>query len=129
MVALLVKAKKKHCTPIQRTAWLASVYSNEIYNGGHWQYFCNQAVLDHNEVVQALRDIGADEQAEIFTQAMVKLPRDLLRPKSAEDFVAGYDEVNMGDLDNAFYNPSKPIEKCLEEYLDKHEAEFIEWVP
>jgi hypothetical protein len=62
--------------------------------------------------------------------APIKLSRrDLLWPKSAEELIAGNDEVNMRDLDNAFYKPSKPIEKCFEEYLDRHEIAFIEWVP
>lgn len=126
---LLGMSELADLNPIQRKAHLAYWYMSEVYNGGHWQYFCNKAHYDHKEVVESLREIGADEHAEILIQALSRLREDMLLPETVEQFIDGYDEVDLQDLDMAFGGCTKQIEDCLEDYLDRYESEFIEWVP
>ncbi|MBN1545507.1 MAG: DUF4375 domain-containing protein [Syntrophaceae bacterium] len=126
---LLAMSRLEELTPIQRKAHLAYWYESEVRNGGHWQYFCNKAAHDQNEVIEALHEIGAKKQAEILTQALARLPEDIHRPETVEEFIAGYDEVEMTDLDFALDECSKKIMDYLEDYLDRYESEFIEWIP
>ncbi len=129
MIDLLAVLQMENLTPVQRRASLAWCYMSEVHNGGHWQYFCNDAHFDHEEVIESLRTIGAEEQAEILKQAWAKLPEDIRRPETVEQFIAGYDEVDMQHLDTAFNDCTKQIEDHLEDYLDRYESEFIEWIP
>src|SRR5258708_11795561 len=50
-------------TPAQRVGHLVFLYSSEVYNGGHYQYFVNKGHWDHAEVVCALETIGAADYA------------------------------------------------------------------
>ena len=126
---LLALSELEDLTPVQRRAHLAYWYMSEVYNGGHWQYFCNKAHYDHKEVIESLRAVGAEEHAEILMQALAKLPEDIRRPERVEQFIDGYDEVDMQLLDAAFGECTKQIEDYLEGYLDRYESEFIEWMP
>ena len=126
---LLALSELEDLTPIQRKAHLAYWYMSEVYNGGHWQYFCNKVHYDHEEVVESLLAVGAKEQAEILEKALAGFSQDIRYPETVEEFIAGYDEVDMHDLDTAFGSCTKKIEDCLEDYLDRYESEFIEWTP
>lgn len=129
MVDLLGMSQLEGLSPIQRRAHLAYLYMNEVYNGGHWQYFCNMADYDHKEVIESLRAVGAEVHAEILVQALAKLPEDMYLPETVEEFIDGYDEVGMQDLDTVFYECTKQIEDYLADSLDRYESEFIEWIP
>ena len=122
-------ANLEDLTPVQRKAHLANWYMNEVYNGGHWQYFCNKAYFDHQEVVEALQDMGAKQQASVLIQAIARLPKDIHTPKKTQQFFDGYDQTDMYDLDDAFNSCDTQIEEYLEHYLDRYESEFIEWIP
>jgi hypothetical protein len=108
-------------TPIQRAAHLAYWYMSEVYNGGHDQFVSNHAELDHFEVVRALEAVGATEQAGILG--------DFLRTVTATESGAQRTVMDYLEHDAAFGSCKQSIEACLEDYLDKHEAEFIEWTP
>ena len=126
---LLAFSDLEDLTPIQRKAHLAYWYMSEVYNGGHWQYFCNKAEYDHKEVVESLRGLGCEEHAEILIKALSRLPENICLPNTVHEFIDGYDEVDLLDLDVEFGECSKRIEDYLENYLDQHESEFIEWIP
>ncbi|MBL9139085.1 MAG: DUF4375 domain-containing protein [Verrucomicrobiales bacterium] len=117
-------------TPIQRAAHLAWWYMSEAYNGGHEQFISNHADLDHLEVVQALETVGAIEQAGILRDFLAAVTAD---PSGARRTVLDYLEhgpgVDSSRHDAAFGNCMHSVESCLEDYLDKHERDFIEWTP
>lgn len=128
MIALCSYSDEADCTPIQRAATLAFWYMSEVYNGGHVQYFVNYRKPDYRHVLQALTDIGAAEQTGILDSALKALPRDGVPfPDTAEEFVALYGQVNLGQYDTAFYRCARTIEDCLADYLTLYESEFIEW--
>ena len=101
-------------TPIQRKAHLVNWYDNEVLNGGHWQYFTNKANFNHPEVIKALQEFGANEQADILSQALARLPQDIPIPDNLEKFLEGYELSNLYDLDDAFNNCEIQLEKYLE---------------
>jgi len=124
---LLAMSNIDELSPVQRMAYLAYWYCSEVENGGHDQYFGNQSHFNQEEVIAALREIGAEAQADILAQACV-----IERSITAGDYVETADEDSfpLRRLDLAFANCPKPIiPDLLATYLDNHEAEFIEWVP
>ena len=132
---LLTSATPDEFTPIQRVAYLAWWYSSEILNGGHDQYFGNNAVLDQAEVVKALKSLGAMRQSEVLGRAHA------VNSRMAEEMPNDHSELivwekenkyteKMADFDQEFYACEPPIEaELLESFLIHHESEFIRWVP
>ena len=120
----------RNLTPIQRAAYLAYWYMSEAYNGGHEQFISNHADLDHFEVVRALEAVGAVEQAGILRDFLSAVTA---TPSGAQRTVLNYLEhgpgVDSAHHDAAFGTCKRTVEACLEDYLDKHEGEFIEWIP
>ena len=117
-------------TPTQRAAHLAYWYMSEVYNGGHEQFISNHADLDHFEVVQALETVGAAEQAGIlrdFLSAVTASSSGARRTVS--DYLEQGPGIDSSQHDAAFAKCKRTVETCLEDFLDKHESEFIEWTP
>jgi len=121
----------QHLTPIQRAAHLAYWYMSEVYNGGHDQYFGNQSHFDHHEVVNALNTIGASEHATILASALEEESRceDSQSSTTSNDDACPEAAYPLIEFDKAFNECKTRIEDYLEDYLDRHEAEFIEWIP
>jgi len=116
-------------TPIQRVAQLAFYYMSEVYNGGHHQYFINQRELNHREVVEALKCLGAIEQASVLANAIDALVEKAVKfPDDVEEFLINENDAGLSAFDTQFYKCGRSIEMCLQDYLDKHESEFIEWI-
>jgi len=117
-------------TPTQRAAHLAYWYMSEVYNGGHEQFLTNHAELDHFEVVRALEAVGAVEQAGILADMLRAVT---VSPTGAPRTVLHYLEhgpgIDSSRHDAVFGSCKRSVETCLEDYLDKHESEFIEWTP
>jgi len=117
-------------TPIQRAAHLAYWYMSEVYNGGHEQFVSNHAELDHFEVVRALEAVGAVEQADILRDFLSAVTAS---PSGDQRTVMAYLEhgpgIDSSQHDSLFAKCKRTVESCLEDYLDKHENEFIEWTP
>lgn len=50
-------------------------------------------------------------------------------PRTVEQFLAGQTTVDLSIYDTAFNKCSRKVEDSLEDFLDKHEQEFIVWTP
>ena len=117
-------------TPAQRAAHLAYWYMNEVENGGHYQYFLNKAHFNHDEVINALTAIGATDHVIILIDALKAVSATPLRdPQTVEEHLEGEEEADLSRYDMAFAVCHRSVFQCLEDYLDKHEEEFIEWTP
>ncbi len=117
-------------TPVQRVAHLAYWYMSEVENGGHHQYFLNKVEFDHDEVVRALVQVGAREQAAILGDALKKVRASPLgAPQTVEQYLESEDAADLSEYDSAFARCKPSLFDCLQGYLDKHEADFIEWIP
>ncbi len=103
---------------------------SEVYNGGHYQYFTNKVCFDHLEVLNSLEVLGATEQAQILREALRMNP---VTPetiaRNVEEFIQGYQDTDLGRFDKAFYRCKTKIEDYLGAYLDRHESEFVQWIP
>ncbi len=127
---MLSQSEISDLTPIQRAAHLAYWYMSEVYNGGHEQFLSNHADFDHFEVVRALESVSAAEQAGILA--------DMLRlvavgpdgaPRTVLEYLEHGPSIDSSRHDAAFGGCKKSVESCLEDYLNKHESAFIEWIP
>ena len=117
-------------TQTQRVAHLTYWYMNEVYNGGHEQFISNHAGLDHFEVILALELVGATEQAGIlrdFLTAVTASP--LGAHRTILDYLERGPGIDSSEHDTRFAHCKRSVEMCLEDYLDKHENEFIQWIP
>ena len=135
MIHLLSRARPDDTTPVQRVACLAWLYSSEVLNGGHEQYFVNQRDLDHTEVIEALNVLGADCQIDVLRSALAyQSNAQAQMPDGYDDYVRwdhqyGYSE-QLRVFDMHFYACRPEIESgLLQIYLDANESEFIKWVP
>lgn len=117
-------------SPLQRNAYYAYWYASEVENGGHYQYFINQGNFPHSEVILALRSIKADRQADILEKAWSAYSgKNLRQPDSVDEYHDNEQEADLDQYDTEFYNCSTSIiPDLLEQFLDLHESDFIEWV-
>lgn len=122
-------------TPIQRVACLAWVYRSEVLNGGHEQYFGNQQDLDHVEVIETLKTLGAHCQSDILASAFAfHSNAQTTMPEGYDAYMSwdqtyGYSE-QLRTFDRNFYRCRPEIEtELLQVYLDANESEFIRWKP
>lgn len=134
-IHLLSTAHPDETTPVQRVAFFAWVYSSEVLNGGHEQYFGNQQDLDHAEVIDNLKTLGAHCQSDVLESVFdFHSVAQTSMPEGYEEYVIwdqryGYSEqLRTFDLD--FHRCRPEIEtKLLQVYLDANESEFIRWKP
>ena len=120
-IDLIASIPMDEMTPSQRIAYLAWIYSCEVLNGGHSQYFENCSQYDHTEVTDALITIGATKQARILGRAWEI-------HTSTQESVSTLDQL-MNKIDMEFYNCKPDIEgDLLERYLDANESAFIDWI-
>ena len=117
-------------TPTQRVAHLVYWYMSEVENGGHYQYFLNKVHFDHDEVIRALEAVGATEQVTILGDSLTTVRASTLgAPQTVEEYLEGEEEADLSLYDTAFFACHRSVFQCLQDYLDKHEEEFIEWTP
>ena len=116
-------------SPIQRVAHLVFWYDSEVLNGGHDQYFGNREYFDQNAVIQALHTVGAFEQAKILAEALEEESKRQESEPEATDQAFAEDDYPFAEFDEATRACATPVVNYLERYLDRHEREFIEWIP
>ncbi|HWB09873.1 MAG TPA: DUF4375 domain-containing protein [Pirellulales bacterium] len=127
-IHILAMSPTEQLTMVQRVAQDAFWYESEIQNGGHLQYFENQGANRVEDVVSALRKMGARGQAAILTQAFARYKEEEPRHKirTVEDFCDVSLDQAYFDLDQAFAACTPGMTALLQQYLINHEAEFIE---
>jgi len=109
---------------IQRIAWTARHFEASIMNGGHWHHFSNSDDRDQSQVLNALRQIGAGEQAELLAQAVSRMPQGLSLSAASEQWLEGADISSLDDLDEAFFACEVSLQEHLMRYLSEHPEEF-----
>lgn len=99
-------------------AYLIFRYYNEVYNGGHFQFFQNCRRLPLDKVSEALRDIAGDALAENFDAAAASWKNWGRRaPSSATEYVEFEHESGLEEYDLALYRLQPRFDEFLETYL------------
>jgi hypothetical protein len=105
---------------VQRLAALAFHYDGDVRNGGHSSHFDTPNATYDDELIQALRNMGAREQARILAEARL-LNREASKAKEGEQ--ESIWEV-ISDLDQKFYRIRPSIEEILVQYFDANKTHF-----
>ncbi|MGB8353903.1 MAG: DUF4375 domain-containing protein [Chthoniobacteraceae bacterium] len=116
----LLCRKLEELDTVQRPASLAFHYYGRVMNGGHSSHFDSHKDAHDDELLQALRDIGANEQARILAEARF-LKRDI--NETIED-ERDYASESIEDLDRRFYRLNPDIPELLARYFDAHRESF-----
>lgn len=107
---------------VQRPAALVFHYDGGVRNGGHSSHFDSANAAYDDELLQALRNMGAREQARILAEAR------LLNREAKE--ADGYEQESLWemieDLDQKFYLARPSIEEALVRYFDANRTHFPE---
>ena len=116
-------------SPRQRVARLVLIYSNEVDNGGHLQYFRNQGMDGVDDLLAALVEIGAAAQREIFVKAVAMARERPVEPvESLEDYAERAYEREYDDLDTAYYTCVPELgSELLPDYIRAHLDDFVEF--
>jgi hypothetical protein len=116
-------------TQWEYVARLAFLYDGEVQNGGHLQYFVNGSAELAHETIAALQAPGARRQTEILTTALSRYEskeRETIQTITAYSAEAGRGEY--ADLDTAYYACKPDTCGHLEQFLNVHLDDFVEWV-
>jgi hypothetical protein len=126
-VDLLTSEDFEDLNDIQRIAYLCFWYDSEVMNGGHLQYFENRGTVDLKDTVNALMTIGANSQAKLLEDAYyIYSGKSRKQIHTIQDYVDVADDGEFDEFDNIFYDCKPQIQDMLEEYLNKHIAQFVE---
>jgi hypothetical protein len=107
---------------VQRPAALAFHYDGDVRNGGHSSHFDSMYVAHDVGLIQALRDMGAGEQARILAEAR-RLNNEANAAKGAEQ--ESLWEL-IAELDQSFYRVQPSIEEVLMQYFEANKTHFPE---
>jgi hypothetical protein len=115
-------------TPGLRMVWGVFLLDGEVNNGGFNQYFWNESHEYAQEAADGLRLIGADEQALILDEAMLRFREhaERLEPFYAqgtvEAFSETYEDDAFADLDGRYLElDTSPLQAA---YIRAHPEEF-----
>ena len=115
-------AKYEELNDKQRVAYLASIYANEVNNGGHYQYFENKGIEHVKETIKSLKIIGARKNADILKKAYKQYVSEKRQhPETVTAFVAEESKEEFLEYDTAFYNTEPEIPDLIEIYLEENE--------
>lgn len=116
-------------TPMQRIAYLAYSYSSMMLMADHREYFLSPDYSYYDEIVAALRTIGATEQADILVAAYQALQNTTVPGLFENRHVAAVELADLTEFDDAFEHCARPIPNALMDFVLQHESEFVEWAP
>ncbi|WP_316787823.1 DUF4375 domain-containing protein [Pedobacter frigoris] len=108
-----------------KTVYLVVIYHNQVFNGGHHQYFSNGYGQFAIETIDTLSLIKATKTAELLEKAYhifnwVDEPMDIFREKllAKQIDVAGREE-ELNDLDDIYYDDQwEDLPKLLGDYIE-----------
>lgn len=125
-VELLGYTEPRNLSVNQRAAQLVFFYENEVQNGGHLQFFENGGANQIQQLVGALKRLGAACQASVLVNAGDRwLEKDRPKIRTTEEFVEAAREGEFDSADLAFHECLPPLMDVLEDYLKHHQAEFV----
>ncbi|HTC17630.1 MAG TPA: DUF4375 domain-containing protein [Stellaceae bacterium] len=113
-------------TPIQRIAFLSDRYYNEVYNGGHLQYFLNDEERHAKEAIEALPALGGSDHAAVLKTALETFNSN----PPLKDYSLSWAERAkiMHKFDRDLWACKPDFESLLKNYFESHFSDFIEIV-
>jgi hypothetical protein len=125
-IDLLSIESEDDLTDRQKIAQRAFRYDAEVQNGGHFQYFENQDRKNYDDVIQAMKAIGAVKHAKILDFASrLYLSKKGNVVKKLFGFMKTV-ERELDALDHKYVEIDPDVNYYLREYLNKYQDEFVE---
>ena len=117
-------------TAEERTFYIVTMLEAEVNNGGFEQYLYNSSGNFANELVAALRSIGADATADIYQKALDALGCELPSNRDAREEVLARvltDDVSdiLDECDSVFYQYPDNIEALSYQFIIKNKSYFV----
>lgn len=104
--------------PDMRGEFLAYWYFNEVYNGGHVQYFLNKHDFPWEETADAMEAMGAREHAIILRKAIeIWRAEERRTPHTVEEYVEVAEDDDLWELDGAMYKVTPELEYYIDQSL------------
>jgi len=126
-IDLIAMENENELTEIQKNAQQAFWYDSELQNGGHLQYFENQKKKDYSNVIQSLKNIGAEKQSQILQKAAnLYFNKNRKSIKSIFNFIKKANEGEFDEFDSQYYEIEPDMNYHLQNYLNNNLNEFIE---
>lgn len=104
---------------------ITDTFYNEVCNGGFLQYFVNADGRQLSHIVESLREIGADDAANLFVSAIASFPCALPNKRSArnkflKDHLTLEIHEHLEKCDAKFNALSNDLENLIGQYIDRH---------
>ncbi len=126
-VEFLESADPARLSPVQRVAQLAFRHDQEVTRVGHAGW-ASAGHDDGEEILQALRGIGATDQAELLS-CLIAGREQASEPSAPPKTPASPDPQppDFDELDRRFHRCSPGIPERLEQFLDRRLDAFVNW--
>ena len=116
-------------TDAQRKIFALYWYDSEVCNGGHDQFFSNSTGIVWKDVIEGMRMIGDNEDAENFQKAIDLFGGEIPFDRDERNAILNKlcDADNFDDfeeIDNCYYGGDR-FEKLMNEYVKSHPSEFV----
>jgi hypothetical protein len=107
--------------------WLINDINYQILNGGFWQFFFNSSGERALETVEALRAVGAKEQAKILEKAIRIFAKKYGRPANSRERWYGEtpNDAEIDALDSRFTELVESGASSIVPYVRKHPELFV----
>jgi hypothetical protein len=128
-ISLLAESQADQLDSNQRPADLAFWYDSEVQNGGHLQFFVNRPAALVADTIQALRGLGAIEQAALLKTAFERWTSEKREsPRTADQYVEAAHRAGFDDFDVSYYSVSPSVTELLEKCLEMNRGTFVELI-
>jgi hypothetical protein len=113
----------------ERVFYVVYQLEGEVNNGGFSQYLFNSSGNFANEIVEALREIGANKTADICDKALSalggKIPEDWeLRQEKLESMITDEVDTILSKCDNEFYSYPDNLEELNYKFIEINRNQF-----
>lgn len=117
-------------TPGQRAIYTVTIFMRELDNGGLEQFYFNSSGIYAQAVLEGLRLLGADGDADIFQRSFAVFPNGQVpedwRDRRAALSAIGRDELrhHFVPLEDQLYGEER-LTPYFHAYIEKHPEEFF----
>ena len=113
----------------ERVFYIVFELEGEVNNGGFSQYLYNSSGNFANEIIEALREIGADKTADICDTALTALGGEIpeeweLRQEKLESMITDSVDEILSECDNEFFKYPNDLVELNYQYILNNKTQF-----
>ena len=113
-------------TKNQRLVFACHEYMDQVYNGGHDQFYWNSSGMLWRDAIDCFDAIGMPKIAELIRKSAIRQGGSPSKDREERTALLEKLEPNFSDLDDEFYNISKrDIKSALKAFIVKNMDDFV----